>query len=116
MPFINQETKKIINEELKKFVPKTWKYTLSIQDNRCLHFNLKSADINLLRENETYKTVNINYIEKYFSGNILEIFEKIKIALNLKNWNNSDVQTDYFDVGYCININIGAYDKPFKKI
>ena len=85
MPFINQETKKIINEELKKAIPKTWKYTLSIAHNSCLNFNLRSADVNLLEENETYNTVNVNYMDKYFSGKILEIFEKIKIALNLKN-------------------------------
>ena len=29
------------------------------------------------------------------------------------NWNNSDPQTDYFDVNYWLHLEIGKWDKPF---
>ena len=31
-----------------------------------------------------------------------------------QNHNNSDVQTDYFDVGWYIEINVGDWEKPYK--
>ena len=31
------------------------------------------------------------------------------------NWNNSDPQTDYFDVNYWLHLEIGHWDKPFIK-
>jgi len=30
------------------------------------------------------------------------------------NWDNSDIQTDYFDVNYYFDIAIGKWDKPFQ--
>ena len=30
------------------------------------------------------------------------------------NWDNSDIQTDYFDVNYYFDINIGKWNKPFQ--
>ena len=32
------------------------------------------------------------------------------------NWNNSDPQTDYFDVNYWLHLEIGNWDKPLIKI
>ena len=29
------------------------------------------------------------------------------------NYDNSDVQTDYFDVNYYVHMNVGSYDRPF---
>ena len=31
-----------------------------------------------------------------------------------QNWDNSDIQTDYFDVNYYFDIHIGKWDKPFQ--
>lgn len=33
---------------------------------------------------------------------------------NKDNWNNSDPQTDYFDVNYWLHLEIGNWDKPFE--
>ena len=34
---------------------------------------------------------------------------------NGNNWDNSDPQTDYFDVNYWLHLEIGNWDKPFVK-
>ena len=34
-------------------------------------------------------------------------------ALNLGNYTNIVIQTDYFDVGWYVDVNIGRWDKPF---
>lgn len=36
----------------------------------------------------------------------------VKIA-NRDNWDNSDIQSDYFDVNYYLHLAIGKWDKPF---
>jgi hypothetical protein len=33
--------------------------------------------------------------------------------MNAGNHNNSDVQSDYFDVGWYIDVNIGKWNKPY---
>lgn len=37
-----------------------------------------------------------------------------KVA-SIDNWNNSDPQTDYFDVNYWLHLEIGQWDKPFTR-
>ena len=130
MAYITQEQKKEIAGLLKTFMPTTWKYSLSIKDYSCLEFNLKSAPIDLLKlyndksksqlgcENPTQKPrgyLQLTQIDCNLEVPLVlkSLFEKINNALNLNNFNNSNAQIDYFDVGYYIRINIGNYSKPF---
>lgn len=46
---------------------------------------------------------------------IAAIFDKIFDAMNTDNHDNSDIQTDYFDVGHYVDVQIGKWDKPFIK-
>ena len=50
--------------------------------------------------------------EMYFDES-LDLFRKIRDALNIDNHNRSDSQTDYFDVGHYTSINLGIWNKPF---
>lgn len=43
-----------------------------------------------------------------------EVLKRADEIANLHNWDNSDIQTDYFDVNYYFNINIGKWNKPFQ--
>jgi hypothetical protein len=45
-----------------------------------------------------------------------ETLSKILAAINSENHDNSDIMTDYFDVGYYVDIRFGRWDKPFKVI
>ena len=42
------------------------------------------------------------------------VMEKVIRALNKGNHDRSDLQTDYFDVGWYVDISIGRWDKPFQ--
>lgn len=54
--------------------------------------------------------INYNHPEAYGSS---EILEKItKICMN-GNYDNSDIMTDYFEVGYYFSLNVGDWDKPY---
>lgn len=41
------------------------------------------------------------------------LIQVVKIA-NKRNWNHSDVQSDYFNVNYYFGIQIGKWNKPYK--
>lgn len=62
-------------------------------------------------------SVNHHYAnEDRFPKETCEILNKIIAVLNEGNHDNSDIQTDYFDVGWYISLNIGSWDKPYKVV
>jgi len=34
-------------------------------------------------------------------------------VMNTGNWDKSDIQTDYFNVGWYVDVNIGKWNKPY---
>jgi hypothetical protein len=34
--------------------------------------------------------------------------------MNTGNWDESDIQTDYFNVGWYVDVKIGSWQKPYK--
>lgn len=45
-----------------------------------------------------------------------ETLDKIVQAINSENYSNCDIQSDYFDVGYYVDLSFGTWDKPCKII
>lgn len=64
-------------------------------------------------ENLTYLNVNKYYIKDHFTGSSKEFLLAAHAILNDGNHNKSDIMTDYFDVGFYIDIRIGRYNKPY---
>ena len=50
----------------------------------------------------------------YLTPEAWEVLARAVEIGQLHNWDNSDIQTDYFDVNYWFHINIGKWDKPFQ--
>lgn len=65
--------------------------------------------------NDGYIQVNHNYPENY--GEAAPFIEELSNAMHGTDWyNNSDIMTDYFDVAWYVDINIGKWDKPYKLV
>jgi hypothetical protein len=62
---------------------------------------------------DQYIDVNVHHYEKHFSGDCLAFLKELITVMNDGNYDNSDAQFDYFDVGYYIDINVGKWDKPY---
>lgn len=120
MAYVSQELKKELVASVKKVLPKNWKVTFGVRHHSTFVIKIHSAPIDLLEnfddysKNKRYGQPNIYHLGHTYSGDLLKIFEKIKTAANIKNYDNSDIQTDYFDVGYYVDIRIGEFDKPFE--
>ena len=120
MAYMNQVKKALIKAELQKVVPAKWKFSLAVRNHSTIIMTIKSAPVDLLAEyklagkQDGYLQVNEFWLEKAFDGETLEIFKKIVAALNINNHDNSDLMSDYHDVGYYVNITVGDYNTPFQ--
>jgi hypothetical protein len=133
MAFVNQERKAILAAEVKKVMPKDWKYSLSVRHHSTIVLTISAAPVDLMaeynrhvseswkRRGDTYQPssyaqVNEYHLDGCFSGDLLKTFTAIRDALNVGNHDRSDIQSDYFDVGWYVDICIGKWDKPFQVI
>lgn len=135
MAYVDQTLKAKISENVKKICKKYGvKATLSIRHHSTLCLNIKSGPIDFLgnfhklycerengigaeyrRENPntTYLQANPYHYNKHFDGKALAFLQEVIPAMNDGNWDKSDIMTDYFNVGWYIDINIGKWDKPY---
>lgn len=128
MAYMNQEKKAKIAAALKLVMPKDWKYSLATERGSII-LTIRSAPVDLIaawnaqgerpfmsdRETKAkdYVQVNHYHLAAAFRGDLLATFEAIKGALDTDNHDNSDLQSDYHDVGHYVSIHIGKWDKPF---
>lgn len=130
MAYMNQVKKAAIAAELKKVMPAGWKYSLAVSNHSTIVCTIASAPVDLIAE---YNAANADRVTSWgdkvqpVEGNLdvnhfhydkafttsLPVIEKIIAALNLNNHDRSDSQTDYFDVGHYVDLNVGRWDKPF---
>ena len=116
MAYISTEEVKVIREELKKKFPSRlgWKLSIVRRDYLSLSISIIQAPFELRNDqNNAYEQVNQYWIESRENKQSIPPLKKIFEIANKNNYNRSDVQSDYFDVGYYLNISIGHFGKPF---
>ena len=116
MAYISTEEVKVIREELKKNFPSRlgWKLSIVRRDYLSLSISIIKAPFELRNDqNNSYEPVNQYWIESRENTQSIPPLKKIFEIANKNNYNRSDVQSDYFDVGYYLNISIGHFGKPF---
>lgn len=112
MAYFSQERKKQIQPKIKALLKEyNVKGSLSVRHNSAVVLTLKEGSIDFETENEQ---VNTYYLDKNYKGVARKFLKKAKAILNAENFNESYSQTDYFHVGWYVDINIGKYDKPYK--
>lgn len=134
MAYMSQEKKQSIHAALKKVMPKDWKWSLSVRNHSTIVLTIAAAPVDLcqewadclnaqpralsrpdvyaVRQRPDNVQVNPYYLETQFNAS-LEVMEAAKACLYEGNHDRSDLQTDYFDVGWYVDINLGRWDKPF---
>lgn len=140
MAYVSKEKKEKIVAQLKKVVPKTWKYTVSVNHHSTLCFNLKSAPVPFTEilnarhrkwtkernerlgwaNTDEYQDSNHFEIERLeidkvegLNDDVKAVIKAISAAINIDNFDNSDSQTDYFHVGHYVQLNIGRWGRPY---
>lgn len=132
MAYISQERKAKIASVVKMILKKYGlKGSLSVSNHSKLNLTIRSGKIDFIKNfNETvahdvhmfgrsfepatdHIDVNPYHFEKHFDGEAREALEKLLRAMNAGNHDNSDIQTDYFDVGWYVGVYIGKWNKPY---
>jgi hypothetical protein len=133
MAYMSQERKAQIAPVIKAILKRYGvKGSLAVDNHTSLVLNIKSGPIdfignaNEVAQNDFYAMargfqtikdsiqVNVYHYQTQYSGKALAFLNEVVPALNVGNHDRSDIMTDYFDVGWYVNVNIGKWNKPYK--
>ncbi len=140
MAYMFQETKAKIVAAVKPILKKYGlKGTFAVRNHSTIQLNLKSGKIDFI---ENYiqtdidkphakhfaedqiayirktKSIDINpyWFQEHFTGQaksaLTEIFAAMKKAGDW--YDESDIQTDYFNTAYYVDVNVGKWNKPYQ--
>jgi hypothetical protein len=73
---------------------------------------MDEGQIAYFRKNQSLD-VNPYHYRDHFSGRALKFLKEVMTIMNDGNWDKSDIQTDYFNVGWYVDVNIGKWNKPY---
>lgn len=134
MAYMNQEMKKELAPSIKKVLSKYGvKGTIGVRNHMVLVVNIKSGKLDILGnwfdtatkygttnnygdeiKKPSYIQVNEFYIDEHYTDEVKDFLLELLSAMKGDNWyNRTDIQTDYFDIAWYIDINVGSYDKPY---
>lgn len=127
MAYMNQERKATIAANLKPVLKAFGvKGSLSVRNHSTIVLTLTSGKVDFVkdfiavtRDNAklTYErgfTVNPYWFQEHYTGDSLAFLHEVIAALKSAGWyDNSDVQSDYFNTAYYFDINVGKWDKPY---
>jgi len=111
MAYMNQEKKKNLAPKIKEVLKKhNMNGSLSVDNYSSLRLTLQSGSIDFGTD-----SINEYWYKDHFADNpeALAFLSEVIPAMNNGNHDNSDIMTDYFDVGWYINVNLGKYGKPY---
>lgn len=112
MAYMNQERKAKLAPAIKAICKKYGvKATISVSNHMTLNLNISQGPIDF---GSNYQQVNTFWYDKHYTGKALEFFSEVIPAMNVGNHDRSDLMTDYFDVGWYVHVNVGAWNKPYQ--
>jgi len=125
MAYFSQERKAEIAPLVKSILKKYGlKGSLSVRHHSTVVLTIKSGRIDFIGNNlETlgrswadrtqYIDVNPYHFRNHFDGEAREALTEIFDALNDGNWDRSQVEYDYFDRGWYVDVNIGRWNQGY---
>jgi hypothetical protein len=133
MAFVSQELKSKLAPKIKAICKKyKVKASLAVNNHSTLVLNVQSSPIDFIKNfNETVSTrpeynrfspaeraiqVNPYWYQDHFSGKAKAFLSEVLPAMNDGNFDKSDIQSDYFHVGWYVSVNIGKWNKPYEVV
>jgi hypothetical protein len=132
MAYFNQERKAQLAPAIKAILKKyNVKGSLAVRNHSSFVLNIKSGAIDFIGNynntvaaqpggfragNPAVKSLDVNpyWYQEHFDGRALDFFKEIFTAMNVGNHDRSDIQSDYFDVGWYVDVNVGSWNQPYE--
>ncbi len=112
MAYMNQEKKAKLAPKIKAILKKHGvKGSIAVRNHSTLVVNISSGSIDFGGDRIQ---VNPYWYQDHYEGRPLELFKELIPAMNDGNHDRSDAMTDYFDVGWYIDVNVGKWNKPYQ--
>lgn len=125
MAYVSQELKAKLSPMIKSICKNYGvKASLAVSNHSTLVLNIKSGSIDFFKSynrdlnkpENGYIQVNPYWYNDHFDGAAKEFLSEVITAMNEGNFDKSDSQTDYFHVGWYVNVNIGKWNKPYQLV
>lgn len=114
MAYYNQEQKREVAPKIKALLKKYgMKGSLAVRHHSTVVLNLKEGPFDF-RQNNYGGNINVYWIDENYTGVVREFLNEAYAILMQGNHNRSDIMTDYFDVGWYVDITVGRWDRPYK--
>ena len=133
MAYVSQELKSKLSTAIKAVCKKYGvKASIAVRNHMTLALNVKSGKIDFIgnsnrvcgadfyqvqrgfKPNTTgYDQVNPYHFQNHYDGDARAFLSEVLAVMNDGNWDKSDIQTDYFNVGWYVDVNIGSWNKPY---
>ena len=133
MAYVSQELKAKLSPAIKAALKKYGvKGSLAVRNHSTLVLNIKSGPIDFIGNlnkvcavapgadrlggyRPAVGSIDVNpyHYQSHFDGKALAFLSEVMPVMNTGNHDNSDIQSDYFDIGWYIDVNIGAWNKPY---
>lgn len=108
MAYITAEKTRLIKKNLMKAYPE-FKFSVRNQHFTSVNVTILSGPVRFM--NALQGQINEFHLDQYLHSDILE---GMKAIINEGNHDNSDIQSDYFDVGWYVNMSMGSWDKNYE--
>ena len=123
MAYMSQENKKSLAPAIKAILKKHGlKGSLGVRNHSTLVLKITSGTIDFAADSLSQRPcvdegfsarVNHYYVDSHWTGKAAEALTELAQAMMIGNHDRSDSQTDYFDVGWYIDLSIGEWNKPY---
>ena len=133
MAYVSQELKNKLSPAIKAVCKKYGiRASIAVRNHMTLALNVKSGKIDFIgnsnrvcgadfyqvsrgfKPNTTgYDQVNPYHFQSHYDGDAKAFLSEVLAVMNDGNWDKSDIQTDYFNVGWYVDVNIGSWNKPY---
>ena len=133
MAYMSQEKKAKIAPVVKAICAKYGiKGSLSVRNHSTLCLTIKQGPIDFIGNSnrvcgndhyqvsrgfqpntQGYSDVNPYWFRDHYDCEALDFLSEVLTAMNAGNHDRSDIQSDYFDVGWYVDVNIGRWDQPY---
>jgi hypothetical protein len=133
MAYVSQELKSKLSPAIKAVCKKYGiKASIAVRHHSTLCLNVKSGAIDFIgnsnrvcggdfyqvqrgfKPNTTgYDQVNPYHFQNHYDGDARAFLTEVLAVMNDGNWDKSDIQSDYFNVGWYVDVNIGSWNKPY---
>jgi len=134
MAHMNQARKAQLTPAIKAVCKKYGiKASIAVRSHMTLCLNVKSGSIDFIgnsnrvcgadfyqvqrgfKPNTTgYEQINPYHFKNHYDGNAKAFLSEVLAVMNDGNWDKSDIQSDYFNVGWYVDVNIGQWNNPYQ--